>query len=137
MHAGQIFNFSWYLLEKKKKRTVRTARNGNGLGSDRVFAYPDPTAGQDPRPGPGPIINQVFSQGLDPTRRASFSRLGPNLAQPFFLSPLRYFADSSPLKPYMAANSSPLRFFSIKIFGICATLYGNQINSNHRLIISQ
>ena len=77
--------------KKKKKRTVRTARNGNGLGSGRVFAYPDPTAGQDPRPGPGPIINQVFSQGLDLTHRASFSRLGPNLAQTFFFKPIKIF----------------------------------------------
>ena len=90
---------------------MRTARNGNGLGSGRVFAYPDPTAGQDPRPGPGPIINQVFSQGLDPTRRASFSRLGPNLAQPFFFKPIKIFCRFKPIEAIYGSQFKPIKIF--------------------------
>ena len=137
-------------------------RNGNG----RSFCIPGPDPQAKTRnPALARLLIGFFFWGPDPPRqalRASFSRLGPNLAQQIFLfilSPLRFFARFKPIQgiigqPIQAHSSGPLRFFCTKIFGIfCIKIFGiflsrymvansiqiicNQINPNNRLIINQ
>ena len=96
--------------------------------------------GQDLQPKPGPIINrffffsgaQTYPAGPRRPHLAAWAQIWPNN---FFLSPLRFFARFKPIQAIYSNQFKP--FKPIKIFGIWATLYGSQINTNHRLIINQ
>ena len=107
-------------------------------------------AGQDLRPGPGPIINRVFFSGPRP---APSGLAGP--VQPlglksgptnFFLSPLRFFARFKPIQAIYGSQFKPIEIFFVLRFLAFGPRYMaaksiqiicSQINPNHRLIINQ
>ena len=89
-------------------------------------------AGQDPQPGPGPIINRVFFPRPKPApawpcrpRLALGPKSGPTKILFIYFKLIKIFCQiHAHSRHYWAANSSP--FKPIKIFGIWATLYGSQ-----------